>query len=433
MYERKGRKDLALACYRDIVKERRRYLPVYLKLGQMYHEDGKDAEALWVYSEALMSGLEDASVYAAAERVVAGSREPQKLADKMRKVLPEAERSHTYYSLLALVYRSAGQSERAVEALEKALQLNANFTQGYLRLAWLYAELDKRDKAIDVLKRAEANGIRNFAVFRSMGELLAQGGRLEEAAAELEKANQLSPWQYETTLRLADVYRELKRPGRAEELLKGGLEANPDDAARWMFALGIFYTSEGSQRDLARGIEILEDYVALTPDDAGVLRVLSLAYLRLKDYDRATLRAEQLIRLNDKELDPRLLLAGIHEEARRLKEAESVLREAMGQFRDMPESARELGRFLIAHRRKTGEGILLLERAAAKAPKDVQTQTILGWGYERLKRYDKAVEVLEKARALAPDNDRVVYTLGVVYQAMGAHDKAEAEIGRAHV
>lgn len=428
MYERAGSIDKALECYRQIVKEKRRYLPVYLKLGELYQGQGKEAASLWVYSEGVMAGLEDESLFAAASKVISGSKDPKKLVEEMKVQVPEGGRSYAFYSMLALVERGAGELDEAAQSLESAVKLNPGAAQGYLQLALIYVEARHLDLAVETLKRAEGQGIRDFAIYRVLGDLLAERKDLEGAAASLEKALEVTPWDYSTTVRLADVYRNLKKPERAEELLKRGAEANPNDAGRWTVALGVFYVNQPGEQNLRKGIGILEDYLESEPDDARALRAVALAYLRVKDHDRAEAAARKLLSESEDDLGAHLLLAGIYEDSRKLDEAESVLREAMGRFSKEPDAAEELGRFLLSHRRKTNEGILLLERAAAQAPDKADTHVTLAWGYEKLKKYDKALEELKKAKELIPENEHVIYTLATVYQDMGKYEEAEKEL-----
>jgi len=426
--ERAGQTENAETSYLGIVYEGRNYLAVYLKLGQLYHTDGKAAHALCVYSEGLKSGLDDESLYSGAQTVISRSRDRKKLAEDLQTLVAEKDRSYAYYLMLALLERVGGDLDKTAAALEESIRLKGDMASSYLLLTRTYMEAKKPEQAIETLKKAETNGLRNAGIYRALGELLESAGKDEEAAKALEKALEVSPWEYGTTISLVGVYRRLKQTARAEELLKHGMAANPSDAEQWMLALGIFYASEDDDESLRKGIGVLEDYLEAVPEDGQALRVLTVAYMKVKDYEQAILMGRKRLSLDDEDADAYLVLAQVYDAAKKLKEAESLLREATVKFRRSSEMGMYLGEFLVRNRRKTGEGILLLEHAVSKEPENVNSRLTLAWAYEKLKKYDKALEEAKKVRELAPDNESGVFTLALVLQSMGKHEEAEKEL-----
>lgn len=428
MYERTKQLDQAVACYRQIVTERRVYLPAYLRLAEIYHDRKEDAEALWVYSEGMMAGVTDESLYGALDKLIEDAPDAKALAETMRAVLPEGERSFAFYYVLGLVHQSADQVQESADAYEQAVKLNPRFIYGYIRLAALYVDQKRIDDAVQLFKKAQDNQVRSVLVYRFLGELLITQQQYEEAAKALEKALELEPGHFETTVELAQVYRELKKPKQAEDLLLKGMQTNAADTIRWSFALGLHYLSDPEGDNVQKGIDLLQTCAEAAPDDPRYVRSLALAYVRLRDYEKALQYGRRLMDLEPKESSSRYLVAGLYEESGDLVSAENTLRVALGTFPKEPQSFMELGRFLIRHRRNTTEGILLLERAVMMQPKEAEPLVSLGWANERLKKYDKALEALGKARELEPDNRHVAYTLAAVYQSMKRYDDAEAEL-----
>jgi tetratricopeptide (TPR) repeat protein len=74
--------------------------------------------------------------------------------------------------------------------------------------------------------------------------------------------------------------------------------------------------------------------------------------------------------------------------------------------------------------------VTLWERVIAADAKMTSALNGLGWAYQRLKRYDKAIETLEKQRALEPTNKKINSDLGYVYKEAGRLEEAAAAYAR---
>ncbi len=218
----------------------------------------------------LMRVLEDAERYtdaiAALDRVIARSDE---IEYKMRRAellqragdLPAAEalmqelierhrdRRATLYYELGVIYMNAGDEARALGALQRALQLEADNPAVLNFIGYTWADNGERlDEAERMIRRAVATRPEDGMIVDSLGWVLykqglahQKAGREKQAQAafsgalrELERAQALIDPDDATVARhLGDVYRTLDR---LEEALRAyehalGLKPKPDDAS----------------------------------------------------------------------------------------------------------------------------------------------------------------------------------------------------------
>src|SRR5690606_33856204 len=97
----------------------------------------------------------------------------------------------------------------------------------------------------------------NHGAWSRLGRMRAELGRLEDAAAALERVIALEvPWPEDRFL-LAATYRELGRAEDAARAFESGLELDPDDEEALVALLAI-YQELGRTADAARVFERLE-------------------------------------------------------------------------------------------------------------------------------------------------------------------------------
>lgn len=176
--------------------------------------------------------------------LLAGRVRPDAAVQELKNILAIDPRSADAHLLLAIAYRLLGSQEFADEAvaeLQQALASNADLLPARIYLAQAYSDM----------------------------------GRLERSREELEEALLQVPGNAQVLAMLGNVHRQLKNPGRAQELIRQALEADPAfGQARYYLALTLL---DDGQRD--RAIRELEQVIQSHPDTADVYVALGAAYL----------------------------------------------------------------------------------------------------------------------------------------------------------
>jgi tetratricopeptide (TPR) repeat protein len=154
---------------------------------------------------------------------------------------------------LAILYARQGQTEEAERAYRKAVSLDPYLIPAYANLAQLYNAQDRNAEAEEALRE----GITRVPVgqsalggelYYSLGLLLAEEKRLEEAVQALAAASQQLPERARVHYNYGLALQQLGRRREAEAALFKATQIAPQDP-EMIYALCIFYTQERRWRE----------------------------------------------------------------------------------------------------------------------------------------------------------------------------------------
>jgi len=296
----------------------------------------------------------------------------------------------------------AGRYEEAIAAAKRALARNPHLfvasTLSALSHNELGQEKDARAAVADLLKR-----VPDFSL---------EGGKLKmpfKDPAVLERALDLLhragvKWRFPTDNpeALGHLWAGLEYLGRytpegnaqARQRFERATALDPQYAAAHAF-LGLTYILEWAwqwsqdPQALERALALTQQARALDTSLPLVHRALSAVYLWMKQYDQALAAAERAIALDPNDAESYVTLAGVLN------------------FAGQPEKA--LG---------------LVEKAILLNP---QNQGWLGWTYQLLGRYEKALAPLQQVIVHAPNHPGLHVLLAVSYSELGRQEEARAE------
>jgi len=269
------------------------------------------------------------------------------------------------YTVLANVYREEGDLDEAAAYLEKSIDENPLWGEGYEGLGLIEMERGHADAAEQhLLKAVEVEPSRATA-YRSLAMLYVSAGRLEEARRAIERAISFAPYLEDCNNILGTIERREGRIQDAIDLFKRELEINPDNW-RAHANLGSAYEEIG---DLDAAIAAYERAARLNPGEPDVLLALATAYARSGRDERAQ---EVLGRLG-----------GARPQNLALKYNKAVLLQNEG---------------------KTAEARRAYEEILALDPRHEGALVNLGVIYAREGRDDEAVRLWERALEVNPGN-----------------------------
>lgn len=308
---------------------------------------------------------------------------------------------------LARLQLRAGRADRAVPILENIVAQAPFVTEPYTLLAEARLSLGGVDAAVDALQRAAELNPRHYI---TLAELFERQGRWAAAAASYEQAvKTMRAAGRDVRLRWAAALLNLpdgQGAQKARDTLKDFLMASPKDT-RGLFLLA---SANLQMRDFAAAEEVARKLIAADPASIPGLRALSAALVGRRDY-RAVVdlllpfSKNVVARSKGRESDAALLLAQLAHAQSELGEHESAIASLTAAVTSDPLSApalNSLGYTLAERGERLPEAIAFIERALKVEPDNPSYLDSLGWALFKQGRADEAEPHLRKAAIALP-------------------------------
>ena len=360
-------------------------------LGRYEESEGEIDAAIKAYQQAALLDpgsaeiqAELASVYARQNR----ARDAVAAAEAALKLDPENVEAHRTLGLVyAALAHPGGESARettpgkyttqAISHLEAAMQRPDVAAEPSLQLALarLYMDTSAFDKAIPLLTRLLEEDPDIDEAVPTLAEAYERVGKPDEAARVLDEAGRRDPKFYAS---LGEFYERQRRWPEAAAAYGKALKQFPANAelkVRLAFAL----LNEPDTGEAARARDLLGDALKSSPGDGRTLYLMTQAQRLLKDFDGAEATARRLMNVQPGSLWGATALAEVladrHEYQKVIDALEPlVTKGAMD---------------------KPGEG------SAARDLKPALVQ--LGFAYQEIGNFDRAVATFERVRQLSPN------------------------------
>jgi tetratricopeptide (TPR) repeat protein len=319
-------------------------------------------------------------------------------AEQALKIDPENRDAHR---VLGTVYGSLGTAEdsrasqeaqreslrKGIEHLERAVGPAGARVQADVNvramLARLYVANEQYNDAIPVL----AEIVKQEPGWLDGASLLVQAyvaaGRGDDAVRWLEDAVQISPQLYPT---LADMYARARRYSDASAAYESALKISLRSVDLRIRYAGMLLGT-GVEKDAVRARDVLREAVEMrAPDDRTLERALLLlaqAERRTGELDASERTARRVISQNRRNPRAYVALAETLEERHKYQDVADVLAPAVNQFRSDSEPEGPLS-MLLPH---------------------------LGFAYQQLGQFDKAVATLQEAHKITGGDTAVAFYL----------------------
>ncbi|HXV75912.1 MAG TPA: tetratricopeptide repeat protein, partial [Candidatus Polarisedimenticolaceae bacterium] len=228
----RGRTDAAPSRWPDPrAEEKLRFVSGYgadMLHGERLLEAGRTDEAITVFEALFTERSEDLQLI--NNLAVAYRRAGQ--TERALDLLLESVESHPdyfpFFMNLGAVYQDAGQTEQALGAFERASELNPTLAQAHRRRARLLTELGRRQEALDAFETAISYEPTDRIAITYAGMLATELGQYERAVGWLEKSVELEPRMLPTLLALGECKAYLGDFEGADEALERAAALQPD-------------------------------------------------------------------------------------------------------------------------------------------------------------------------------------------------------------
>jgi tetratricopeptide (TPR) repeat protein len=223
----------------------------------------------------------------------------------------------------------------AVDALRRAIEVDAQYVPAYVHLALAYQEqyafdsasyAGRLSEALEVLQRAEAIAPADPTVQNTKGIVLYQAGNLEQARTTLERASQLATEAGLTDrerstiqVNLGRTYRDLGQLEQAQQAFRRAVVLDPSSATAHNNLGNVMF-----RLDDCAGAEFeLSQAVSLAPTSLSAVSSLAIALFECGQVAESIPRFEQALQLDGAVFAPPLFtyLARAYVDQGRLDEA----------------------------------------------------------------------------------------------------------------
>ncbi len=304
------------------------------------------------------------------------------------------------------------ETSAARKYLEKAVNLNPSFLDGFSLLAHVYDAQRDYPAAADAYRRVtELDGTRADA-FYGLGSVLMRMTKYADAAAAFEKAISLNINNKEIYFELGGVYEALQNWAKAAEVYEKYIALKPEVTWNAYLRLG-FCRMSLNQFDAA--IAAYQEALKAQPKDLKLNMSLAEAYEKAGQFEKAEETYGTLAQINP--TDARTYYG----QAYRMYDAAGKFDKAIGPAKKIMElepknegGIYNLG-LIYFKLQKYDEAIDAFKQVVAVKPEMSNAWFQIGSCYFQQKKYKDAIEAYKKFTSLAPDEVGGWLSLGVSY------------------
>jgi tetratricopeptide (TPR) repeat protein len=222
-----------------------------------------------------------------------------------------------FFNNLGNSYNKVGDTEQAMLALERAVEINPSLAESHVNLGNIYLEKDKIKDAIREYEEALEIDPSNAKPHNNLGNAYTKQGRFGEAVFQYTRSIELEPNYIEAYKNLANAYCEQEKFGQAASQLRQAIFLEPQDPnlhkqlgdvyrrmgdyvkgifqykkaleikrkfAEAYYGLALCYNKTDSTDD---EIQAYKKALMIKPDMAAALVGLGNAYFKKQDYGAA--------------------------------------------------------------------------------------------------------------------------------------------------
>jgi tetratricopeptide (TPR) repeat protein len=466
----------AIEQYEAIVKLEPKSVDDHLLLGRLYRLSNDMAKAEQEFKTAvqLQPDSEDAVTTLA---YLYNEQGDLNRASQILNGVPDADRSAKLYSALGYTYEQQKDYKKAVQAYQKAVDLDKDNLdamrglaqnqmndsqydaalqqykqvveadpqdpQSYMRMAEIYRRTGRFDQALDALKKAEAYVQDSLEVPYNMAVIYQAQGKFDEATTILQglvqktekpNNNYTSGERNNRSVfleRLGSIYRDNGKTQPAVETFRKMTVLGDDNATRGYQEIIETYRDA---KQWPQATEAAKEAVHKFPNDRDLKLVFAGQLADSGQPDEGITQAKALLKGAPEDRPVYVALGQINSRLKRWKEAEENLDKAL-QLSSKQED-KDYVRFLLAsayERQKKFEPAEQMFRTLLKDdPNNAMVLNYLGYMLaDRGTRLDEALNYLKKAIQLDPQNGSYLDSIGWAYFKLGNYDLAEENLRRA--
>jgi tetratricopeptide (TPR) repeat protein len=289
---------------------------------------GNLREAAQFYQGAIDSNAENIQARAALARLFVLSGLPERALETIKPALVAHPDDARLLTVRAAARVQLKDLDGALQDGERAVQLDPASEDSVAVLAGIYKSRGDNDKARDLLESAVKRIPNTVDLRLILAQLYASLDEGAKAEAMLLDLVRLNPSDKAHRLRLAQFYARLNRPDEAEHVLREALKVSPDDRELKVSLIDFLASRRG--RDVAE--KELAHMIEADKSDYDLQLAQAQFYEQGKDYPKAAAVYQGIIgaaRLTPPGMTARDRLAFLDVQINKVPEAEQLLEEVL--------------------------------------------------------------------------------------------------------
>lgn len=319
---------------------------------------------------------------------------------------------------MAGILASAGQGERAIKLLDRAINLDPTSGDPYFTKGLLLLNLKRQPEAEQTIRAGLARAPDSAVGYYHLGRILLDAGKGEEAAASLERAIAVNASFEPAYLALASIYESRQAQDRAIAVLRKYLQTvNPRNRGIRHQLVRVYIAT----KDYQGARKELNDLLAEDPSDLDAQLRMALLYGEEKEYPKAIDQLIQILKARPTELKIRDYLGYLYEESKDTKKAIETYTFNIQLEPSYFEGHLHLG-MLYYRLKQFSEAITHLTQALTINAKQPEAHIVLGLTYLQQDQFEDAAKVLEEGIKQNPKNADLYFNLGTVYDKLNRFD-----------
>lgn len=353
-------------------------------------------------------------------QIYLSEQRPERAAEVFQAVLDQTSGNRMVYRLLVDALMRSGQTERALEVLDEALELDPLFTRARIVLAEMLGDQGRHEEAVEVLAAAPEIEMANSELQRRLALELHRAGDYEGALQAIDRVLAVEPSDY-AALYLKTVILTVRGANEEATQYARRLIALHPDNLEAVVLLAELLERQGRWQEADDELQRIERQLRLDREmeaagQALAQRVVLLS--RAGAWQQVVEALEpHLPELEDKgQVDLIFLYVDAQVELQERGKALAVLSRLA--------DASPTGRSAVA---KQAEILYRLEDDAEAERRITELLASDAFDdmlrvaevYQRLERYDEAIPILERALRLEPDSTQAMFWLGASYERTG--------------
>lgn len=219
----------------------------------------------------------------AREKFIAGDYKATQTL--ITQILPKSDRIPEIYQMLATIFYSNGQFNKAIKTFKRALEIDPYYTDASVGLSIILNDLGRYEEGKKVFLEAQSLLERKnrrpdpsvndkiAAKYEELADLLYQCQKYEESLEQLQKALTLSHRKQQVLLSIADCHIKLGKKDRAIRELRAAIKDYPNFIIARNKLASLLYEANKS----AEAIQLWESVLELDPRNPEANRNIKIA------------------------------------------------------------------------------------------------------------------------------------------------------------
>jgi serine/threonine-protein kinase len=314
------------------------------------------------------------------------------------------------------------QPEEAVRFVTAAVAARPRSAQARGTLGECLAEQGKLDEAITVFRQAVALDPNYAAAYSSLGNVLARQGKLDEAIASFHRSIECKP---RSASAHAGLGRALEKQGKVDEAvacLRRAIQYNPTSVQGYNDLGNILLR----QRKFDEAVAVLRQSIEIDPKNPFARTYLAFAWLQQGRLVRAVTAFRQAIKINPKFNYAYFGLGMALFEQGQLDEAIAAYRQAIALDPMYAGAYINLGVLLCDHKHDYEAAVAVFRQAIKLQPQDAGLHDNLGVALRNQGKLDEARAAFRAVISIDPTRARAHLQLGQLLDDQGLLDEAIA-------